>query len=170
MIRAITWLLRWHPQSSSTAVAPVNPVSAGPEDRGSPRMLLAAAMLRNGDDIDRIAAVSDVPAALLHLMRDELSRTESPRLHVTEELRPRRRNRHASRRFTAVMVIEIAVAANIAGCVAALLLHNTGLVVLTVVIAGSLILAVSLLARLPFFSAGVRSGSHRPASGGRDQR
>jgi hypothetical protein len=38
-------------------------------------MLPAAAMLRRGHDIDRVAAVSEVPAALLDLMSEELRRT-----------------------------------------------------------------------------------------------
>lgn len=46
---------------------------ADPDDPGSSRMLLAAAMLASGDDIDQVAVVSVVPAALLHLMSDELS-------------------------------------------------------------------------------------------------
>jgi hypothetical protein len=48
-----------------------------------------------------------------------------------------------------VVVIEIAAAVNIAGCAVALLLrHDPVLAGLTVVIGGSLTLAVTLLARL----------------------
>jgi hypothetical protein len=39
-------------------------------------MLLAAALLRRGDDVDRIAAVSGVPPAL-ELMTSELSGTDA---------------------------------------------------------------------------------------------
>jgi hypothetical protein len=110
-------------------------------------MLLAAAMLRRGDDIDLIEAISDVPHALLGLMSAELSDTGSR--PATGEVRPGRQTRRASGRVIAVVVIEIAAAANIAGCAVALLLrHDPGLAVLAVVIGGSLTLAVTLLARL----------------------
>ena len=65
-------------------------------------------MLRRGDDIDRVAAVSDVPHALLELMSGQLSGTDSDRGSTTEELRPGRRIRRASQRFIAVVAIEIA--------------------------------------------------------------
>jgi hypothetical protein len=42
-------------------------------------MLLAAAMLRRGDEIDQVEAISDVPHALLDLMRAELTGTGSGR-------------------------------------------------------------------------------------------
>jgi hypothetical protein len=51
-------------------------------------MLLAAAMLRRGDDIDQVEAISDVPYALLDLMSAELSGTGSSRRHATGEVRP----------------------------------------------------------------------------------
>lgn len=88
---------------------------------------------------------------------------------TTEELRPGRRTGRASQRFSAVVVIEIAAAANIAGCVVALLRHDAGLAVLTAVIAGSLTLAVSLLARLSPSSASVRAARRRSGSGRPDQ-
>jgi len=121
-------------------------------------MLLAAAMLRRGDDIDRVAAISDVPYALLDLISGELSGTSRS---TAEELGPERRTRRASRRFIAVVIIEIAATANIAGCVVALLRHDTDLGVLTAVIAGSLTVAVTLLARLSSFSASLRAVRRR---------
>lgn len=110
-------------------------------------MLFAAAMLRRGDDIDQVEAISGVPHALLDLMSAELSGTGSDRRSTTGGLRPERRTRRASGRFIAVVVIEIAAAVNIAGCAVALLRHEPDLAELTAVIAGSLMLAVTLLAR-----------------------
>jgi hypothetical protein len=175
MFRAITWRLRRHPQPTTCPVIPVdtapspasqgqaerNPHSgqpldrperrlalAGLDDRGSSQMMLAAAMLRRGDDIARVEAISDVPHALLDLMSAELSGTGSDRRPATGELRPGRRTRRASQRVIAVVAIEIAAAVNIAGCVVALLRHDPDFAVLTAVMAGSLTLAVTLLARL----------------------
>ena len=117
MFRAITWRLRRHPQPSTcpvipgdTAPPPASPgqaecglhsdrpldgpeghlVPAGLEDRGSSRMLLAAAMLRRGDNIDQVEAISDVPYALLDLMSAELSGTGSSRRPATGEVCPGR--------------------------------------------------------------------------------
>ena len=146
MFRAITRRLRHHARPSSAAVVPVDTAPAAPEDCGSARMLIAAAML-----------------ALLHLMSDELNWTSSDQ-STAEELRPGRR----TRRFIAFVVTEIAVAANVAGCAIAFLRHDSGLVVLTAVIAGSLMLSVSLLARFPLSPASFRPSSRRPASGSRD--
>ena len=42
------------------------------EDRPSPRVALAAWMLRNGDDPDRVAAITDVPFALVELIAEHL--------------------------------------------------------------------------------------------------
>jgi hypothetical protein len=196
MFRGITWRLRRRPPPSTCPVIPADtapppasrekaecsahsgppldgperhPALAGVDDRGSSRMLLAAAMLRRGDDIDRVAAISDVPAALLDLMSGELSGTDSNRRSTTGELRPGRRTRRASQRFIAAVAIEIAAAVNIAGCVVALLRHDAGLAVLTAVIAGSLTLAVTLLARLSPSSARVRAVQRPSATGRRDQ-
>jgi len=127
-------------------------------------MQLAAAMLRRGDDIDRVAAISDVPYALL-----DLSGTSSDRRSTAEELRPGRRTRRASQRFIAVVIFEIAATANIAGCVVALLRHDTDLGVLTAVIAGSLTLAVPCSRGYrPPRPASVLSGAGQPP-GRRDQ-
>jgi len=83
----------------------------------------------------------------LDLMSAELSDTGSDRRPATGELRPGR-TRRASQRVIAVVAIKIAAAVNIAGCVVALLRHDPDFAVLTAVMAGSLTLAVTLLARL----------------------
>jgi hypothetical protein len=52
--------------------ANVAPAPADQDRRGSRRLLVAAELLRRGDDIDRVAAITRVPVALLELIRDEL--------------------------------------------------------------------------------------------------
>jgi hypothetical protein len=119
----------------------------GDDDRRSRRMALASALLRRGDDIDQVAVITDVPAALLELMSDGLSNAGRDRRLPRPGKRPRRARR-ARQRILAAVIIEVAAIANIAACVVALLRHDTDLGMLTGVIAAVLTVAVVVAARL----------------------
>jgi Kef-type K+ transport system membrane component KefB len=95
------------------------------------RMQLAALMLRRGDDFDEIADATDVPFAMLELLRDQLDHRVARACHVI---------------LTAV-IIEVVAVANILTCVLTLIRHDSGLGVLTGVIATVLIVAAYLVAR-----------------------
>jgi hypothetical protein len=131
----------------SPARRPPAPFPApGDDDRRSRRMALASALLRR-DDIHQVAAITDVPAALLELMSDGLSNTGRDRRLPRQRKRPRR-TRLARQRILAAVIIEVAAIANITACIVALLRHDADLGMLTGVIAAVLTVAVVVAARL----------------------
>ena len=115
------------------------------DHRASHRMLLAAALLRQGEDIGTVAAETHVPMALLELVRDELGHQATPPQHPRHS--QRRRSPRAWQRVAAVAVIEVAIA-NIVMSITALVWHSGSLGMLSGIVTIVLVLAVTLLSRL----------------------
>jgi hypothetical protein len=145
------------------------PAPADQDRRGSRRLLVAAELLRRSEDIDRVAAITRVPVALLELVRDELGvqGTGKPaavvstggisipgerpggqdeRLGQQPELgrRALARPRHA---IIVLVLTEIAAVASIAACLSALIWHRPGLAALAGLPA-ALMFAVFLVSRI----------------------
>lgn len=117
-----------------------------PDDdrRASVRMQLAVLMLRRGDDVEDVAVATDVPVALLELLRGEVAdeaHLDQQRL-ATVHGAPRRR-----RTVIAVLVIEVAAVANIVVGVTALIGHRAGLGLLTSLVSAALIFSVYAVAK-----------------------
>ena len=118
------------------------------DHRASHRMLLAAALLRQGQDIGTVAAETHVPMALLELVRDELGHQATPPQHPRHPPHSqRRRSPRAWQRVAAVAVVEVAIA-NIVMSITALVWHSGSLGMLSGIVAFVLVLAVTLLSRL----------------------
>jgi len=120
---------------------PVHPIPGSDREEGvSWRMLLAAAMLRRGDDPTAVAAETGVPVALLELMRRE---TETPLGPVGAPLDPTRRQQTA----TAVLILGSLAIANVVACVTALLHHHIAFGVSSGVVAVATTAAIHLIGR-----------------------
>jgi hypothetical protein len=154
---------------SAPAGVPPAPASADPDRRGSRRLLVAAELLRRGDDIGRVAAITRVPVALLELVRDEIgdqgtgkpaatastggigdrgARPDGQDERLGEQLelggRQLARARH---RIVVLVLTEVAAAASVAACLAALVWHRPGLAALAG-LAAALMFAVFLVSRI----------------------
>jgi len=147
--------------SSPAAVA-----SADQDDRGSLRLLVAAALLRRGDDIGRVAALTGVRVALCELVREHSDQgtgeqaastdgisepggrrgAQDDRIGQQLELGRRRqaRGRHA---ITVLVLTEVATVGSVVACLAALVWHSPDLAALAGV-AGALGFAVFLVTRI----------------------
>jgi hypothetical protein len=118
--------------------------------------MLAAAMLRRGDDVDQIVEVTDVPRALIELIRDELDKGEPEGRKLQHRVNPRlggrrRRRRQGTRQtrqlIIVTVIIEGAASANIVASITALIQHSVNVGVLTGVVALALTLALWTLLR-----------------------
>jgi hypothetical protein len=147
------------------------------DQRGSRRTMLAAAMLRRGDDIDQIAQVTGVPRALIELIRDELDKGETERGELHDRVDPRlgkrlrrrwRRSPQARQLITMTVIVEFAASANIVASITALIQHSVNLGVLTGVVALALILAVWTLVRAVTPTKPTPPRPPPPAPGARD--
>jgi hypothetical protein len=118
------------------------------EDPQRDRMLRAAGMLRRGEDIVAVAALTGVSVALLELLRTDLAQDTGT--HHQQGLAPPERQRRSWPRWRLVVlvVIELVAMANIAAAVTALVRHSTGLGVLSGVVAITLTLIILLLIRI----------------------
>ena len=162
-----------------------------PDHRSSRRILLATLLLRRGDDISKVAAVTAVPMALLELIRDahgtnpivarsdhtEATPIEPPTgspprgdvlADAVAESRPDhrsttdcRRPRRARRVLAALVAIQVAAAGNIVACLIALVRHNPDLAVLTGITAAALTISVFLLTRTPTNTSTTPTGHHQ---------
>ncbi len=107
-------------------------------------MQLAALMLCRGDDVGDVAAATDVPVAMLDLMRlevaDEADHNQQHRATVEYAGRHRRV-------VVCVLVMEVAAVANVVVGVTALIGHVAGLGLLTLVVSAALIVAVHVVAK-----------------------
>jgi hypothetical protein len=154
-------------------------------------MLLAAALLDRGHDLNQVAATTGVPAALLELVRDGPTaeggsnagdgpaattmneRTSVDALSASEEDRRieqhwnwyRRRSLRARRMIIALLAVEITAVVNIVACVSALVRHNTDLGLITGVVAVALTLAVFEVSRAVTGAGANRRATSRPPPG-----
>ena len=162
------------PRSPAMSARPASrdtsgPAAVAPADQdhcGSLRLLVAAALLRRGDDIGRVAALTSVPVALLELVRDEhgdqgtggqpavgTGGISDPRRgmqddRIGQQLELCRRRQARARHAIIVLVVtEVAAVASIVAGLAALIWHSTGLAALAGV-AAALMFAVFLATRL----------------------
>lgn len=114
------------------------------DDRASLRIRLAALMLRRGDDVGDASVATDVPVALLELLRAEVADEGD----LDEQ---RRASVHGARRrrrvVIAVLIMEVAAVANIVVGLTAPIGHLAGLGLLATLIAGALIVAVYVVAK-----------------------
>jgi hypothetical protein len=132
-------------------------------------MLIAAELLRRGDDIGRVSAITRVPVALLELIRDEIGDQGTGRPAAAagtggisipgerpgvrddrtgQQLEQARRHQASARHAIIVLVLtEIAAVASIAACLAALIWHRPDLAALAGAAAG-LMFAVFLVPRI----------------------
>ncbi|KDE96708.1 hypothetical protein Y900_030725 [Mycolicibacterium aromaticivorans JS19b1 = JCM 16368] len=105
---------------------------------------LAALMLRRGDDVGDVSVATDVPVALLELLRAEVADEtdlDQQRQTTVDDVRRRRRV------VIAVLIMEVAALANIVIGLIALIGHLAGLGLLASVIGPALLLAVYVVAR-----------------------
>ncbi len=124
-----------HPGSPS----PGSHVLDDRETRPSHRTLLAAALLREGDDVDWVCEVTGVPVALLELIRDE--NTPSECLHGVPPV-GKARLRFARMAIVLVVALELAAAANLIVYLSALIQHRPAVAVLTGLLEAVLITAL----------------------------
>jgi hypothetical protein len=115
------------------------PPDTDDDDRASVRIRLAALMLRRGDDVGEVSVATDVPVALLELLRAEVAEeadlNEQCRAAVAEVRRRRRI-------VIAVLVVEVAAVGNVVVGLSALVGHFAGLGLSSTLIAAALLLAV----------------------------
>lgn len=121
------------------------PPESDRDQRGSRRMLLAAALLRNGYDLTDIAVITDVPVAMLQLLHEEQAaedrrRTETSNLY-------RQHFRHNRRVIRVLAVIAVAAVANFLASLTALLQRDAALGFVTGLVATTLVLALYVIAR-----------------------
>ena len=110
----------------------------------SVQVRLAALMLRRGDDVGDVSAATDVPVALLELLRAEVADEaglDQQRQATVDDVR----RRHWV--VIAVLIIEVAAVANIVIGVIALIGHLAVLGLVASVIGAALLLAVYVVAR-----------------------
>lgn len=119
----------------------------GPGDQqASQRVRLATLMMRRGDALGDIAAATDVPVAMLQLLRAEQKDAATDRQEQRWD-NNHRRVTYARRVILTVAIIDVAATANIIACVTALIHHNHRLGALTGLLAIALLAAVYLVAK-----------------------
>ena len=109
-------------------------------------MQLAALMLRRGDDVNVVAADTEVPVAMLELLRAELEAAAEHSQNLRWEAY-RRRSARIRRTIIVAVSIEVVALANIVACITAFLRHDRGLGLVTGVVAAALMIAVYLIGR-----------------------
>lgn len=117
---------------------------ADDDRRASVRMQLAALMLRRGDDVGDVAVATDVPVAMLDLLRGEVADEADLNQQRRAAVHYARRRRRV---VAAVLIIEVAAVANIILCITALIRHDAGLGILASLIPAALVLAVYAVAK-----------------------
>lgn len=121
------------------------PLPEADDDRhASVRVRLAALMLRRGDDVGDVSVATDVPVALLELLRAEVADEadlDQQRQVTVDDVRRRRWV------MIAVLIMEVAAVANIVVGLIALIGHLAGLGLLASMIGSALLLAIYVVAR-----------------------
>jgi hypothetical protein len=122
-------------------------VPADEDGHARVRMQLAALMLLRGDDIADVAAATDVPAALLELLRVEVTDDVDDAALDRQRRATARRMKRGRQVVIAVLLLEVAAVANIVVGVTALIGHVAGLGLLASLVSAALILVVYAVAR-----------------------